>query len=307
MKRIGYIYKYNPSEGLGILVYGKWKVESGYGWRSSTIIKNTPILFSANDLLSEVGTGQLVYFDLDDQTASNIERASLSNFKVEYINSIIRCGEHESEYSFYSDNTYISFECLDNIIMPNEDIYKKEKSSNDEKISSLEDFCDEDLELLDLFIDEDDFTTIEINPTDTTIENTNLPESIVELFNCFGKYKHKNKKDSKLLNVFDLSLWVDQDVLDNEYYGKKVDELKFLYDLFVLKKRYDRKGNEINVKIEDGCISPTWSLLLSKFSDNDLKEIIYEAPKLQPALPVDFCKKNAGFLSDEYMQVVLLA
>lgn len=300
MKRIGYIYKYNPSEGLGILVYGKWKVESGYGWRSSTIIKNTPILFSANDLLSEVGTGQLVYFDLDDQTASNIERASLSNFKVEYINSIIRCGEHESEYSFYSDNTYISFECLDNIIMPNEDIYKKEKSSNDEKKSSLEDFCDEDLELLDLFIDEDDFTTIEINPTDTTIENTNLPESIVELFNCFGKYKHKNKKDSKLLNVFDLSLWVDQDVLDNEYYGKKVDELKFLYDLFVLKKRYDRKGNEINVKIEDDCISPTWSLLLSKFSDNDLKEIIYEAPKLQPALPVDFCKKNAGFLSDDY-------
>ena len=300
MKRIGYIYKYNPSEGLGILVYGKWKVESGWGWRSSTIIKNTPILFSANDLLSEVDTGQLVYFDLDNQTASNIERASLSNFKVEYIDSIIRCGEHESEYSFYSDNTYISFECLDNIIMPNEDIYKKEKSSNDEKKSSLEDFCDEDLELLDLFIDEDDFTTIEINPTDTTIENTNLPESIVELFNCFGKYKHKNKKDSKLLNVFDLSLWVDQDVLDNEYYGKKVDELKFLYDLFVLKKRYDRKGNEINVKIEDDCISPTWSLLLSKFSDNDLKEIIYEAPKLQPALPVDFCKKNAGFLSDDY-------
>lgn len=49
MKRIGYIYKYNPSEGLGILVYGKWKVESGWGWRSSTIIKNTPILFSVNE------------------------------------------------------------------------------------------------------------------------------------------------------------------------------------------------------------------------------------------------------------------
>lgn len=300
MKRIGYIYKYNPSEGLGILVYGKWKVESGWGWRSSTIIKNTPILFSVNDLLSEVDTGQLVYFDLDNQTASNIERASLSNFKVEYIDSIIRCGEHESEYSFYSDNTYISFECLDNIIIPNEDIYKKEKKANDDFFSSLEDFCDEDLELSDLFIDEDDFTTLGINSTDTNIEKTNLPESIAELFNCFGKYKHKNKKDSKSLNVFDLSLWVDKDVLDNEYYGKKVDELKFLYDLFVLKKRYDRKGNEINVKIEDDCISRTWSLLLSKFSDSDLKEIIYEAPKLQPALPVDFCKKNAGVLSDEY-------
>lgn len=32
MKRIGYIYKYNPSEGLGILVYGKWKVESNWDW-----------------------------------------------------------------------------------------------------------------------------------------------------------------------------------------------------------------------------------------------------------------------------------
>lgn len=102
------------------------------------------------------------------------------------------------------------------------------------------------------------------------------------------------------MNIFDLSLWVDQDVLDNEYYGEKVDELKFLYDLFVLKKRYDRKGNEINVKIDDNCISPTWSLLLSKFSDSDLKEIIHEAPKLQPALPVDFCKKNTEALSDDY-------
>ena len=267
------------------MVYGMWKVESGWGWWSSTIKKNTPILFSVNDLLTEVGTGQLVYFDLDGQTASNIERASLSNFKVEYINRIIKCGEHESEYSFYSDNTNISFECLDNIIIPNEDIYK-----NDEFFSSLEE------EFPDLF----NFPTLEINPTDTNIENTNLPESITELFNCFGKYKHQNKKDSKSLNIFDLSLWVDQDVLDNEYYGKKVDELKFLYDLFVLKKRYDRKGNEINVKIEDDCISPTWSLLLSKFSDSDLKEIIYKAPKLQPALPVNFCKKNAGVLSDEY-------
>lgn len=62
-----------------------------------------------------------------------------------------------------------------------------------------------------------------------------MPESIAELFNCFGKYKHKNKKDSKSLNVFDLTLWVGHDVLENEYYGKKVDELKFLYDLFVLK------------------------------------------------------------------------
>lgn len=41
-------------------------------------------------------------------------------------------------------------------------------------------------------------------------------------------------------------------------------------------------------------------MLLSNFSDSDLKEIINEAPKLQPALPIDFCKKNIGALSDDY-------
>lgn len=127
MKKIGYIYKYDPSEGMGILVFGTWKTE--YRWGKSSI-KNTPILFSANELLSDVCTGQLVYFDFDGHGASNIERASLSNFKVDYINSIIRCGEQESEYSFYSDNTYISYECLDNIIIPNRDFYRLDNTTD---------------------------------------------------------------------------------------------------------------------------------------------------------------------------------
>ena len=117
MKKIGFIYKYNPSEGMGILVFGVWKVKSSWG----STIKNTPILFSDNDLLSKVTAGQLVYFDFNgDKTATNIERASLSNFKVDFINSIVRCGERESEYSFYYDNTKISFESLETIIIPEE-------------------------------------------------------------------------------------------------------------------------------------------------------------------------------------------
>ena len=103
MKKLGYIYKYNPSEGMGILMFGVWKVKSSWG----STIKNTPILFSNNDLLSEVSTGQLVFFDFnDDKTVSNIERASLSNFKVDYINSLISCKSNESEYSFYSDHFF---------------------------------------------------------------------------------------------------------------------------------------------------------------------------------------------------------
>ena len=296
MKKIGYIYKYNPSEGMGILVFGTWKTESVVGFFESSI-KNTPILFSVNDLLSDVCTGQLVYFDLDGHSASNIERASLANFKVDYINSIIRCGEWESEYSFYSDNTYISYECLDNIIIPNRDFHRLEKIEDDEEDSSFddifEDWIDDDLELLDL-------SPIGISTIDTNEQNADLPELVTELFTYFGKYAHRGGKESKSLNVFDLSLWVDSNVLDSEYYGKKVDELLFLYDVFVLKKRFDRKGNEINFERRDDCISHTWPLLLSKFEESDLKYIIDKAPLLQPALPINFCKKNTGLLSEHY-------
>ena len=295
MKKFGYIYKYSPSEGKGILVFGVWKVKSSWG----STIKNTPILFSDNDLLSEVSTGQLVFFDLnDDKTASNIERASLSNFKVDYINSLISCKSNESEYSFYSDNTYISFERLDNIIIPNEDNQDQVKTAKrDFTYDDL--FDDEDFDLLD-FYGIADSSTDEENDITTTKTNSHLPESIKELFYCFGKYKHEGRKESISVNVFDLSLWIDSEVLSTEYYGKKVDELLFLYNIFVLKKRYNKNGYEIPVKLDNDCISPSWSLLLSKFSDEELKKIIYEAPILQPALPIDFCKNNAAVLTDDY-------
>ena len=344
---------------MGILVFGVWKVKGYWG----TTVKDTPILFTDNDLLSDVSTGQLVYFDIEGNTVSNIERASLSNFKVDYINNIIRCKDGESESSFYSDNTYISFECLDNIIIPNEekkkqnliadktantdetpkrkrergkqvisggrilynenyfdsnasfgfDSYKSPVSNsttNDgDKImrddnDTIEDHFDEDDLLAGLgFNDSDDssssFNTD--NDSDTNKDATNnLPNSIADLYNCFGKYKHNGRRESTSLNVFDLSLWIDSDVLNAEYYGLKVNEILFLYDVFVLKKRYNRNGNEINVKIDNDCISPKWSLLLSKFSYKDLREIIYNAPKLQPALPVDFCKNNIDVLTNDY-------
>ena len=300
MKEIGYIYKYNPSEGMGILVFGTWKQRNC--WRYS--IKNTPILFSDNDLLSEVSTGQLVYFDHNSNTASNIERASLSNFKLDYINNIIRCKKGESEYSFYNDNTFISFENLGNIVIPNEDEQKQDHIVDDES-NSIEDFFDDDFDFFDLDFDgSDDLTNstfiAEIDSSIVKEENKNLPESIIKLFNCFGKYKHNDSKETLSLNILDLSLWIDSDVLSNDYFGTKVDELIFLYDLFVLKKRYDRNGNEINVKINNDCISSKWSLLLSKFSNEELREIIYKAPKLQPALPLDFCKKNIDILTSDY-------
>lgn len=314
MKRIGFIYKYNPSEGLGILVFGVWKVSSHWG----TTIKNTPILFSANDLLSDVSTGQLVYFDYDGNTASNIERASLSNFKVEWINNIIKCKNGESESFFYSDNTFISFERLDNIIIPIEEPTTEEPTTEKTEYEfhldkdSLRLYQEGDSNALTTMSEGyqfDSYSVFDFGDYDKLIgndlsvikESTNhLSGSIIELFDCFGKYKHKDGKESLSLNVFDLSLWIDSDISSTEYYGEKVDELLFLYDVFVLKKRYDRKGNEIEVNIDNDCISPKWSLLLSKFDEKDLRVIINNAPKLQPALPVKFCRNNVDVLTDDY-------
>lgn len=301
MKKIGYIYKYSKSEEKGILVFGTWKVKSSW----STTIRNTPILFSASDLLSEVTSGCLVYFELNDKKVSNIERASLSNFKVDVVNSIVRCGERESEYSFYSDNTKISFECLETIIIPEEKKVtpeiKQESSEEDFLLDDILDDDDDDFDI-DLFGD-GDWASLIPNELDTKIIKNDtvvsLPEPITELFDCFGKYKHR-RNESITIDVFDLSLWVDQDVLNNKYYGKNVEELKFLYDIFVMRKHYDRKGNAINYKPSNDVISSKWSILLSKLSDNDLEILRYSAPKLQPALPKEFCKKNAGLLTDDY-------
>ena len=304
MKKIGFIYKYNPSEGMGILVFGVWKVKSSWG----STIKNTPILFSDNDLLSKVTAGQLVYFDFNgDKTATNIERASLSNFKVDFINSIVRCGERESEYSFYYDNTKISFESLETIIIPEEKkVIPEAKQESSEEDFSLDDIFDnkyEDDFDIDFELFEDEGSTSLISTEfDVEILKENcdsLPESITDLFECFGKYKHR-QYESITIDVFDLSLWVNQDDLKDKYYGMNVEELKFLYDIFVMRKHYDRKGNTINYKPENDVISSRWALLLSKLSDSDLKVLLYSAPKLQPALPKEFCKKNLGLLTDDY-------
>ena len=227
----------------------------------------------------------------------------MSNFKVDFINSIVRCGEQESEYSFYNDNTKISFEYLETIIIPEEKkVIPETKQESSEEDFSLNDIFDDVYEDdFDLF--EDEYSTSLI-PTEFDVKilkdtSNSLPKSITELFECFGKYKHK-QYESITIDVFDLSLWVTQDVLKDKYYGMNVEELKYLYDIFVMRKHYDRKGNAINNKPANDVISSKWALLLAKLSDSDLEILLYSAPKLQPALPKEFCKKNLGLLTDDY-------
>lgn len=117
MRKIGYVYKYSPTEKRGILVCGNWT-------DSCTTSDDMAILFSDEDLLSEVREGQLVYFDIEDgKKVSKIERASLAKFKSDVINDLIR------ESSFYDRNTIISFENLDDNL-----------ESNDEENDELDEF-----------------------------------------------------------------------------------------------------------------------------------------------------------------------
>ena len=296
MKKIGYIYKYSPSEGMGILVYGSWKERNWYKLK----LKDFPILFSDNDLISEVKTGQLVYFDFDGKTASNIERASLSNFRVEFVTDLIRGKKNESD-SFYRDNTIILFECLDNIIYSNsnENENNQKQIGSSGKVNYEIDYIDDygNVEIPGV----DDYNAEVNNIENPVFNNPNIQfhESVIELYNSFGKSKRKYQ-DSVSLDIFDLSLWVDSEVLNQDYYGMKVDELLFLYDIFVLRKHYNSKGAEIKIVMDNDSISPEWSLLLSKFKEDEIRDIIHKAPKLQPALPVDFCKRNTDVLTDKY-------
>lgn len=128
------------------------------------------------------------------------------------------------------------------------------------------------------------------------------PETIMEYFNCFGKGNHDKRKNnySITIDIFDLSLWVDNDVLSGGYFGRNAEEIKVLYDVFLLKKRYNRGGKEIVVKTEDDRVSGEWSMLLSNLSSDDLLDVLKCCPKLQPALPKVFCKSHLSLLSENY-------
>lgn len=107
MIKIGYIYRYNETEGKGILVYG-------YNGNSKNI-QTKPILFSKRQCISPIETGQMVYFELeDDFSVSQIERASLANFKRETLSDIVSCYDSQ-ELSECHKATTIQYENLKDI------------------------------------------------------------------------------------------------------------------------------------------------------------------------------------------------
>lgn len=300
MKKIGYIYKYSNDEGKGILVHGRWKSRMIVCGHEK--IQDLPIKFIESDCLSQVKTGDLVYFNLSDCKASCIEKANLKNFDPKVIENLLKQEEKNVTSDWYFDRTHISWEDLSDIIIP-------EKTSNES--SSLINnniIDDESIDLIDFDDEEEDDDSDYISYEQTDLD---LPVTIDELFDCFGKYTHRtrrfslyglSKRQSNVINfdILDLSLWTDIVFSSESYYGSKTDEIKFLYDVFVRKVYFKQNGEKGFERVSNDCISNVWQTLLLKFDNTQLKEILTYAPKLQPALPKEFCKKNAGLLTDDY-------
>lgn len=299
MKKIGYIYKYSRAERKGILVHGRWKTETKICERE--VIQDLPIKFNESDCISPIETGVLVYFDFSDNKASSIEKATLNNFDRELLENLLK-EEKGALSSWYFDNTHISYEDLSDIIIPENDSRHpiNKKTSNESSFSedvSREPFA------------KNDSKTIPIEQ-----KRLDLPERIDDVFDCFGKYSHRRSRrlnnrlwrlcprstSQKNLNILDLSLWTNFDFSNKIFFGRKREEIKFLYDIFINKGYYNCNGELIYGKVSNNCISDSWQKILANCSNEELLEILNYAPKLQPAFPLKFCKTYAGLLSDEY-------
>ncbi len=256
MKKIGYIYRYNNNENKGILVYG-------YNTNVYTP-KYLPIKFSSSNCISSIKTGQLVYFDLIDiNTASNIERASLQNFKRDVISDLVS-NFNSNKWEDGLQKTRIRYENLQNAL--NLSDYQKES---------------------EFFFN--------------TNHRIKLPEDIDGLFALFGNCIQYSYMDSEFIavNIFDIAFWVDKDVVKSHtYYGMTADQVLDIFDLFVGKER--EAYSKYSSREYDKSISPNWNYLLSRLSCDELVEICKKEPMLQPMIPEGFCMKHLDILSIEY-------
>ena len=329
MKTLGYIYRYNDEEQMGILAYGH---KSGPYW-----VK--PILFTKTDCLSPIKTGQLVYFDLlDDKTVNNIERASLSNFKKDVVEDLVSCYDNKHKIEWY-DITHIQFEDISKLKVKEiiEDSLTSKDSENTLDLSSSN--MDDDSKgwvirhnhsnkklNKDPLLDDDifnelfeEFSKSSLSKKEPESEDPfdyiyskgykpiSLPEDISSLYNLFGGDQHYSevrwnsgsyKSDTIVIDLLDIKNWFDKKMIkDESYYANSLEHILEIFDLFVNKRR----DAEIEAyKDYNDSISPYWKYILSDISNDGLKEICSKEPLLQPAFPRKFCLDNLNLLSLSY-------
>lgn len=293
MKIIGYIHRYSTTEGLGILVYGH-----GMFGQHDYI---PPILFDNSQCKGPIKSGQLVYFDIeDDGSINNIDAASIYNFDREIVLSCIS-GYGSKDWLECEKDTRICYQNISELTeWVSEELEKAttdiEKQGNDE--DKLESLLDED-EILELA---DDFDLIDDFLEDDSFENGHLkghyqkiiiPESIREEYKLFGRAFTKSMWDifddtenlnhSIIIDILDPSLWIPTKLNGKKtYYGRNANEFNDLIDLIFIKRRsaYGRYLDQLRYGRNDGL----WKL-----------NITFQK-QLHPELFLNDCISNKWYL-----------
>ena len=278
MKLIGYIFRYSEKERKGILVFGH---EEGPNWTK-------PVLFRKSDCISIVETGNLVYFNLTKSGKANkIEKASFLNIRKDVLDNVISNGIDNKNQAFL--------------------LY--------ENISDL--YVDEQRKYFDSFLEETFGTTAGTNKVERfrfiyedpdLYKNIELPNDINGLYSLFG-----NKTDYEDLfyddtfdhtvkiEILDIKYWFEKGMVkDKDYCIKTAEQVLYLFNIFENKREYfspPKPGCGIG---KDNSILDIWKYILSKLNHAELKKIYEKEPRLQPALPRNFCLKNLDLLSLDF-------
>lgn len=262
MEKIGYIIRYNDSDEKGVLVYG-------YNIYKNNP-QNKPLYFSKDDCVSAVKTGQLVYFDLDNNKATHIERASLGNFKREIISGIVSCYDSDN-WDSCRYKTYIAYRPEDIIDDSNHDNLCDDtlNDAGKRRRKSKEITC---------VISRAEYEEFKTKKVDVLDVEKWLDEEIVKGVRLYGITAEE------LLDVFNL------------FVKKRRDSYK----------KYAKEGfnthdtKNLPLGMMDDSVSPSWKLLLASMSKGELRTICEKEPMLQPVLPNEFCYENLDVLSIDY-------
>lgn len=209
MKKIGYIHRYSKPEGLGILAYGNRM----FGQHDYI----PPVLFDNSQCKGPIKSGQLVYFDIeDDGSINNIDAASIYNFDRELVLSCIS-GYGSKDWLECKNDTRICYQNISELTeWGSEELEKAttdiENQGNDEdEILELAD----DFDLIDDFLEDDSF---ENGHSKGHCQKIIIPESIREEYKLFGRTFTKSMWDifddtenlnhSIIIDILDPSLWI---------------------------------------------------------------------------------------------------
>lgn len=253
MRKIGFIHRYSNIEEMGILVYGHEKFgQQGY---------ISPILFTKNQCKNIVRTGQLVYFNIeDDGTINNIEPASIYNFERDLVWSYV-AGYGSKDWYECERNTHICYQNiaeLSELVSEETEFQKSEIEDvehDDDHLSLVDE--DEFLELgeIDNSFDKDDKKTLK---SPGHYQKIDIPDSIVEEYKLFGRCFINEYSDFVIfdeeeiethnitIDILDPSLWIPAKLHSiKTYYGGNATELKDLIDI-ISNKRRDALGRHLD-------------------------------------------------------------